>query len=130
MLKLFCMKSKKTKTFKIVVSIVGGLIVGFINGFFGGGGGMIVVPLLVFLLGLEEKKAHATAIFVILPLSITSSIIYITQGSFKLLNLSMVTIGVISGGILGSIFLKKINNKVLRIIFAAIVFIAGVKMMF
>ncbi len=124
------MKSKKTKTFKIVVSIVGGLIVGFINGFFGGGGGMIVVPLLVFLLGLEEKKAHATAIFVILPLSITSSIIYITQGSFKLLNLSMVTIGVISGGILGSIFLKKINNKVLRIIFAAIVFIAGVKMMF
>lgn len=124
------MKSKKTKTFKIVVSIVGGLIVGFINGFFGGGGGMIVVPLLVFLLGLEEKKAHATAIFVILPLSITSSIIYITQGSFKLLNLSMVTIGVISGGILGSIFLKKINNKVLRIIFATIVFIAGVKMMF
>lgn len=124
------MKSKKTKTFKIVVSIVGGLIVGFINGFFGGGGGMIVVPLLVFFLGLEEKKAHATAIFVILPLSITSSIIYITQGSFKLLNLSMVTIGVISGGILGSIFLKKINNKVLRIIFAAIVFIAGVKMMF
>lgn len=124
------MSSKKNKVFQVVASVVGGVFVGFINGFFGGGGGMIVVPLLVFLLGLEEKKAHATAIFVILPLSITSSVIYITEGNFELLNLSMVTIGVILGGILGSIFLKKINNKVLRIIFSVVVFIAGIKMMF
>lgn len=124
------MSSKKNKVYQVVASVVGGVFVGFINGFFGGGGGMIVVPLLVFLLGLEEKKAHATAIFVILPLSITSSVIYITEGNFELLNLSMVTIGVILGGILGSIFLKKINNKVLRIIFSVVVFIAGIKMMF
>jgi len=120
-------KSNKTK---IIISILGGVFVGFLNGFFGGGGGMIVVPLLIFLLALEEKQAHATAIFVILPLSITSSIIYITKGGFEFSNLLYVSIGVVVGGILGSLLLKKMNNKVLRIIFAIIMVIAGIKLMF
>lgn len=121
------LKSNKTK---IIISILGGIFVGFLNGFFGGGGGMIVVPLLIFLLSLEEKQAHATAIFVILPLSITSSIIYITKGEFEYFNLGFVTIGVIIGGILGSLLLKKMNNKVLRMIFAIVMVIAGTKLMF
>ena len=50
-----------------------------------------------------------TAIFCILPLSITSSIIYITSGEFDFYNLGFVGLGVIIGGIIGSILLKKIN---------------------
>ena len=107
-----------------------GIVTGFLNGFFGGGGGMIVVPLLTFILGLEDKKAHATAILVILPLSITSSIIYITKGSVNFSNLSLTTVGVIIGGIIGSLLLKKVDNKVLRIIFAVVMVIAGAKLMF
>ena len=121
------LKSNKTR---IIISVVGGIFVGFLNGFFGGGGGMIVVPLLIFLLSLEEKQAHATAIFVILPLSITSSLIYITNGGFDFFNLLYVMIGVVAGGIIGSLVLKKINNKVLRMIFAAIMIVAGIKLMF
>ena len=49
----------------IVFGLIFGLFVGFINGFFGGGGGMIVVPILTFGLGLADKQAHATAIFTI-----------------------------------------------------------------
>lgn len=121
------LKNNKTK---IIICVISGVFVGFLNGFFGGGGGMLVVPLFIFLLALEEKQAHATAIFVILPLSITSSIIYITKGGFELSNLAFVTIGVIVGGIIGSLALKKMNNKVLRIIFAIIMIIAGAKLMF
>ena len=47
-----------------------GFITGLINGVFGSGGGMIIVPALVFLVGLEDYKAHATAISIILPISI------------------------------------------------------------
>ena len=43
-----------------------GAITGLVNGFFGGGGGMIVVPMLTLLVNLQEKKAHATAILIIL----------------------------------------------------------------
>ena len=124
------MQKSKSEKKNLILSIVSGILVGFINGFFGGGGGMIVVPLFIFLLELEEKTAHASSIFVILPLSITSAIIYITKGSVNLVNLSVVSIGVIAGGILGSILLKKLNNVVIRIIFSVIMVIAGIKLMF
>lgn len=124
------MQLLKSKKAKFIVSSLAGIFVGFLNGFFGGGGGMIVVPVLIFLLSLEEKQAHATAIFCILPLSITSSIIYITKGEFDFFNLGFATLGVVIGGIMGSLLLKKMNNKVLRIIFALIMIIAGVKLMF
>lgn len=114
----------------IIIGLIGGLFVGFLNGFFGGGGGMIVVPLLIFLLKLPEKNAHATAIFVILPLCVVSSIIYIINGSMDWWQLLYSTIGFIVGGVAGALLLKKLNNKVLRIIFAIIMVIAGVKMLF
>lgn len=124
------MKKTKSNKLKIVYCIVGGILIGFINGFFGGGGGMIVVPLLIFLLGLEEKEAHATAIFIILPLSIASSVIYITKNSLNYINLLTCGTGVILGGIIGALLLNKMNNKAIRIIFSGIMIIAGIKMMF
>ena len=60
--------------------LTGGLA-GFVNGFFGAGGGMIVVPLLVLLVGLEDKKAFSSAISIILPLSIVSLVIYAKDGA-------------------------------------------------
>ena len=66
----------KKKRLQNFYAVLGGLAVGFANGFFGAGGGMLAVPVLTFIMGLEEKKAHATALLIILPLSIISSIIY------------------------------------------------------
>lgn len=55
----------------IVLKLIGiGFLTGIINGLFGSGGGTIIVPALVFLIGMEDFKAHATAISIILPLSI------------------------------------------------------------
>lgn len=113
----------------IIYAIIGGIIVGFLNGFFGGGGGMIVVPFLVFLLGLEDKKAHATAIFIILPISIVSSIIYLINGQVKWPELSFTTMGFVAGGILGAFLLQKINNSVVRIIFSFVMIFAGIAML-
>ena len=55
---------KNIKKSQIVIL---GALIGIINGFFGGGGGMIVVPLLTEKFGFSQKQAQATAIFVILP---------------------------------------------------------------
>ena len=114
----------------IITGLIGGLVVGFLNGFFGGGGGMIVVPLLMFLLYLPEKQAHATAIFVILPLCIISSLVYILKGSMNWTQLGFSSIGFVVGGAVGALILKKINNKVLRIIFSVVMVAAGIKMLF
>lgn len=115
---------------KVVIGVVGGLLVGFLSGVFGGGGGMIVVPLLVFALGLQEKDAHATAILTILPISIASSVVYIASGNVDYIQLLYSAIGFVVGGALGAFLLKKMNNVVLRVIFAIIMILAGAKMVF
>ena len=123
-------KNEKLTTKMIWASIIGGIFVGFLNGFFGGGGGMIVVPLLIFLLHLEDRKAHASALLIILPISICSAIVYIINNEIDIMKIVYVGIGFIVGGIIGALLLKKINNKALRIIFAVVMVVAGVRMLF
>ena len=63
--------------------LTGGLA-GFVNGFFGAGGGMIVVPLLILLVKLADKNAFSSAISIILPLTIVSLVIYAKNGALDL----------------------------------------------
>ena len=115
---------------KIIISTIFGAITGFINGFFGGGGGMVAVPVLTNFLSLGEKEAHATSIAVILPLTIISSIIYFLKLKIDYVNLEICSVGIFIGGIAGAIILKKINNKVLGYIFTAVMLFAGIRMLF
>lgn len=122
-------KEKKLNIIKKIALIFASAIVGFINGFLGGGGGSLVVPCLQSFSGLEEKPAHATAIAIILPLSIVSGIIYFLRGDFILGQGLAITAGVVLGGILGAFILKAINAKLLSIMFYGIMIFAGVKML-
>ena len=60
----------------MIKKVLIGLLAGLVSGFFATGGGMIVVPALVYLIGTREQKARATSLFVILPMVITSGIFY------------------------------------------------------
>ncbi len=117
------------KVAKNILTIAVSLTVGAINGLFGGGGGMLVIPVMTLLLGLEEKKAHSSAILTILPLSLVSSLIYVIRGDFVLKSGGFVTAGVILGGILGTFVMKKLSNNVLSIVFYAIMIFAGISML-
>ncbi len=110
-------------------AILTGMIAGIVNGLFGGGGGMIVVPMLIKLLDCPPKKAHATAILIILPLSITSGIIYAVFGNLNLRVGIPVGIGVVLGGVVGALLLSKLSSKVVIIIFSILMAAAGVKML-
>ncbi len=116
------------KNKKHIVIALCGMVIGFINGFFGGGGGMVCVPIFEKYLKLENKEAHATTLCVILPLCIVSSFVYIYKNSLDFIELMLVTGGAIIGGILGAFLLKKLNSKWVRLIFAIIMIVAGIKM--
>ena len=116
--------------FKKVLFLFSALFVGFINGLFGGGGGMLCVPLLKIFLDLEDKEAHATAVLIMALISIPTLIIYITTLTFNLSNALFLSFGVLGGGIIGSFILNKINNKTLNIIFILITLLAGIRMLF
>lgn len=107
-----------------------GILAGVANGFFGGGGGMLVVPLMIFLLKREPKRAHATALLVILPLTIISGLIYAVYGNFRFGVGLPAGLGVIAGGVIGALLLKKTNNAWLTKIFAVIILAAGVRLLF
>ncbi|MBQ9715809.1 MAG: sulfite exporter TauE/SafE family protein [Clostridia bacterium] len=107
-----------------------GSVVGLINGFMGGGGGIFVVLALTMVVGLSQKYAHATAILVILPVSIASAIIYVVGGNAEWPMTLFATIGVVAGGLLGAFALKKTDDKWLRFIFSFILLFAGIRMFF
>lgn len=105
-----------------------GLLTGLINGLFGSGGGTIVVPALVFLLGVNDYKAHATAISIILPLSVISTIIYFTNNSIPLKVAFPVTIGGLLGSYIGASTLNKIPVNVLRKVFGSVIIYTAIRM--
>ena len=113
------------------IKLIGiGLITGIINGLFGSGGGTLVVPALVFLLGISDYKAHATAITIILPLSIISTFIYFKNDVIKFNIAFMVTLGGILGSFIGAKTLKKVPTQILRKVFGSIIIITALRMIF
>ncbi|WP_058486424.1 sulfite exporter TauE/SafE family protein [Defluviitalea phaphyphila] len=105
-----------------------GFVTGMINGLFGAGGGSMVVPAMEKFLDVKEHEAHATAIAVILPLSIISTFIYVKHQNIVWESVLYVSIGGIIGGILGAKFLKKLSPKWLHKIFGLFMIAASIRM--
>ena len=103
--------------------------VGVANSLFGGGGGMIAVPMLQKT-GLDEKGAHATAILLILPVSLLSFIFYVWKGLYDFSVLIPTSIGVTFGGALGAKLLGKLPTKTVNLVFAFLQTVAGIFLFF
>lgn len=104
--------------------------VGFVNGFFGGGGGMLLVPMLEKVLKVPVKKSHATAIAIILPVSVAGAITYLISGYFDLAPFLGVSGGCVAGGIAGALLLKKLPSGAVGVAFSLIMIGVAVKLIF
>ena len=120
--------TSKPNKFKNLFLVISGAVIGILNGFFGGGGGMVCVPILQKVLGLDSKSSHATAIAVIFPLSLISGAIYVYNGYIESSPLLYTTIGVVLGGVIGSYALKFLPPKAVRVIFALVMFAGGIRL--
>ena len=106
-----------------------GLAVGVANSLFGGGGGMLAVPLLQTT-GYDNKRAHATAILIILPVSLFSFLLYFTRGLYDFSVLVPTALGVTLGGALGAKLLGKLPVKTVNFLFALLQLTAGAFLFF
>ncbi|MCM1544921.1 MAG: sulfite exporter TauE/SafE family protein [Ruminococcus sp.] len=112
------------KKYRVYLS---GVAIGFINALFGAGGGMIAVPLMRSM-GLNQKQAQATAICVILPLSVITSAVYLKNGLVTFSDaVVFVPFGVI-GAIIGTKIFKSISSSALKKFFAVFMLWAGIRM--
>lgn len=114
---------------KKIWSIILGLACGLINGFLGSGGGIIAVQSMEKL-GKDSKKSHATALLVIMPLSIISAFVYYRNGSIVFDGNTWALLGGGAiGGLVGAMLLGKASTKVIDCIFTVIIIASGVWML-
>lgn len=103
-----------------------GITAGIISGMFSSGGGLILVPIYVYVLKLNEKQARATSLFCILPMVIVTAILY-SRSNFINWQIGIkCAIGGIIGGVIGGKLLNKIPSKYLKISFILFLFYAGI----
>lgn len=113
----------------IKCSIIG-TMAGILNGLFGSGGGTIVVPAMIHYLNIDDHKAHATAVAIILPLTVVSSFFYIYNSYIDWSLVIKTAIGGIIGGYIGAKLLKVLPDKYLRKIFGLFMIFASIRMVF
>lgn len=106
-----------------------GIPIGFINGFFASGGGIIAVLILQKFFSLEEKKAHATSIIIILPLTLAGVLIYSLAGFSDMPVIIKAASGAAIGALVGAKLLSRLSGKFIRIGFGIVMIAASVKML-
>lgn len=106
---------------------IAGGAAGLVNGFFGGGGGMILVPLLTRACGLDQRRAFATSVAIILPLCALSSGIYFLRGGLELTAALPYLIGGLAGGLIGGRVFRRLSMDWLRRVFALLILYGGVR---
>lgn len=114
-------------TLKKIVKAAAGVAIGFVNGLFGAGGGMIAVPLLKKA-GYNQKEAQSNAISIIFPLTLVSFLIYLSRGAIDIIPSLKYIPGGIAGAMIGTLLMKKIKPQLLRLIFSAFILWAGIRM--
>ena len=117
------MKISKTKC------AFSGAAAGLINGLMGAGGGMVLVPLLVRWCGLEDKHAFATAISIILPLSIVSIVVYAMEAPLPFADAWPYLAGGLAGGLLGGLLFRKMSANLLHKLLGAFILWGGIQLL-
>jgi len=110
-------------------ALLWGIPIGFINGFFASGGGIIAVLILQKFFSFEEKKAHATSIMIILPLTVAGVFVYTMAGFSNASVILKAAIGATLGAVIGAKLLNKLSGRFIRIGFGAVMVLASAKLL-
>lgn len=114
-----------------ILIIVLGLVAGVFSGVIGLGGGVIIVPALVFIFGLSQQQAQGTTLALMVPpIGILAAYTYYQHGYVDLKIAGLVCIGFIFGGWIGAKLAVQLPREVLQKIFAIVLLVMAVKMFF
>ena len=115
----------------IIILITVGLAAGVLSGMVGVGGGIIIVPCLVFFLGFSQKAAQGNSLaLLLLPLGILGVMNYQKGGYIDYRVVLAMAAGFVLGNFYGSKWALILNDEKLKKIFAIILLLAAIKMLF
>ena len=104
-----------------------GALAGVLNGLFGAGGGIVLVPLLLHVHHLPVRKAFATSLAVILPLSLVTTAAYALQGQLDLQAAAPYLLGGAAGGFAAGRWLRRMPVVWLRRGFGLLLVLSGLR---
>ncbi|MDR1427109.1 MAG: sulfite exporter TauE/SafE family protein [Bifidobacteriaceae bacterium] len=97
-----------------------GVAGGFLSGMFGVGGGILMVPLLVIVGGLDQRKSAATSLLAIIPTAAAGAATYGWRGQLSIPMAAIVAAGSVVGSWIGATILRRLRLAVLRWAFIAL----------
>jgi uncharacterized protein len=124
-------KQKRKMTAQIVIILVLiGLFAGMLSGLIGVGGGIIIVPALVFFLGFTQHEAQGTSLgLLLLPVGVLAVANYYKQGYVDIKVVVIMCAAFVIGGWLGSKLSLALSADTVKKIFAIVLFYTAIKMM-
>lgn len=115
----------------IALVIIIGFAAGMLGGMIGIGGGVLIVPALVYLLSFSQHKAQGTSLgLLILPVALLAVMNYYKKGHVDLKVVGLLAIGFVAGSFLGSKWALSLPQGTLKKVFAIFMLILSFKMLF
>ncbi|BAT55375.1 hypothetical protein NOS3756_43560 [Nostoc sp. NIES-3756] len=115
----------------IWICLLLGLVAGTISGMTGIGGGIIILPALIFLLGFSQQQAQGTTLaLLVLPIDLLAAWVYYKQGHVDIKVAALICLGFIFGGWLGAKVGTNLPTGALSKIFAFLMIMSAIKVLF
>ena len=113
----------------LLILVLIGITAGILSGFIGIGGGIIIVPGLIYLLGFTQIQAQGTSLALMLPpIGILAFMHYYKAGNVDLKVASVVAVTFVVGGFFGAKLAHKLDQNIVKIIFGAIMLLISIKL--
>ena len=106
-----------------------GLLTGVVSGLLGIGGGLVMVPAMVLILGLSQHLAQGTSLFVIVPTAAAGSVTHFRLGNIRLAVAGWLALGGSGGAIAGAILALLVPDQGLRVLFGLFLLYTGSRML-
>jgi uncharacterized membrane protein YfcA len=115
----------------IFIMLLVGLLAGTLSGFFGIGGGIIIIPVLIYLVGFSQHMAQGTTLAAMIPpIGLMAAIAYWRAGNVDIKAAALIAAGFFIGGWISGTLVQNIPEAVLRRSFAVLLALTAVKMWF
>jgi hypothetical protein len=106
-----------------------GLVGGVLSGLFAVGGGILMVPLLMWRAGMDQRRATATSLVAIVPTALVGSLTYLLNGQVDVTAAVFVAIGAIAGTVVGTHLLRRIPVPQLRWMFVVFILLVAARLL-
>jgi len=114
----------------IIFLIVIGLLAGVLSGIMGVGGGVVMIPLMILLLGFNQHEAQGTSLAVLaVPVTFLAAYNYYGEGYVNWKYAAVIAVFFVAGGFLGSKLAVNLSQNMLRKIFGGILLVIAVKLL-